>query len=183
MNTNILRKLSRFFDWVLTGAAYLSGLIVVFLMLSISYEVLMRYCFARPTTWVIDFSGYAQYVSVLLGMAWVLKIDSHTRMDIVLNKLSPKTQNILNVITSLVSLATCAIFFWKGLSATWGAYQRGDFLYHEVEVPLAPLLVFIPLCFLLLSIQCGRDINKHLQALKSLNNVRRAPESTDMEMQ
>jgi C4-dicarboxylate transporter DctQ subunit len=157
--------LSKIFDRIITWVAYVSGWIIIIMMLSISYEVVMRYFFRAPTAWVVDFSGYMQYVLVLLGTPWVLKIGSHTRLDILLNKFSGRIQTILNIITSSIALLACAIFFWKGFEATWGAYQRGDFLYREVEVPLALLFVFIPVAFLLLCIQFGREVYKHWRGL------------------
>jgi C4-dicarboxylate transporter DctQ subunit len=158
-------KLSRIFDNVLTVAAYSSGFIIILMMLSISYEVVMRYFFTAPTTWAIDFSGYMQHALILLGAAWVLKNNGHTRIDIVLNRFQGKKRSILNLFTFSISLVACAIFFWKGLEATWGAYQRGDFLYREVEIPSAPLLAFFPLGFLMLCIQFAREIYKQLRAL------------------
>ncbi len=157
---------SKIFDKVVTGAAYLSGWIIIFMMLAISYEVVMRYFFKAPTAWVADFSGYMQYATVLLGAAWVLKIGSHTRIDILLNKLPPRIQTILNLVTSTIAMVACTIFGWKGFQATWGAYQRGDFLYREVEVPLALLFAFIPISFLLLCIQFVREIGNHWRTLR-----------------
>jgi TRAP-type C4-dicarboxylate transport system permease small subunit len=159
-------RASKIFDNVITRAAYLSGYIIIFMMFSISYEVTMRYFFIKPTGWVMDFSGYMQYVCVLLGSAWVLKIGSHTRMDILLNRFRPWVQTLLNLITSSIALVACAIFGWKGFEATWDAYQSGEFLYREVEVPLSILFAFIPFTFLLLCIQFGRQIYKQWQTLR-----------------
>ncbi len=158
-------KLSRIFDNVLTVAAYASGFIIIIMMLSISYEVVMRYFFTAPTTWAIDFSGYMQYALILLGAAWVLKKNGHTKIDIILERFQGKKRSILNLFTSAISFVACALFFWKGLEATWGAYLRGDFLYREVEIPSAPLLAFFPLGFLMLCIQFAREIYKQFRAL------------------
>ncbi len=160
------KRLSKGFDKILTGTAYISGIIIVILMLSMSYEVVMRYFFKEPTKWAVDFAGYMQYACVLLGSAWVLKIGSHTRIDVLTNRFQPRTQTILNIVTSSISLLACIAFLWKGFEATWDAYQSGDFLYREVEVPLSILYAFIPFAFLLICIQFGREIHKHWHNLK-----------------
>ena len=162
----VVKRFSKGFDKMLTVTAYLSGIIIIVLMLSMSYEVVMRYFFKEPTKWAVDFAGYMQYACVLLGSAWVLKISSHTRIDVLINRLRPRLQTLLNMITSLISLLACSIFCWKGFEATWSAYQRGDFLYREVEVPLSILYVFIPFAFFLLCIQFGREIYRHWQTFK-----------------
>jgi TRAP-type C4-dicarboxylate transport system permease small subunit len=159
------RRLSKGFDRILTVTAYTSGIIIVVLMLSMCYEVVMRYFFNAPTKWAADFSGYMQYVLVLLGAAWVLKIDAHTRIDTLLVFFSPRTRTIINIVTSSIALVACALFLWKGVEATWDAYQRGDFLYREVELPLAPLYAVIPFAFLLVCIEFGRKVYGYWHSL------------------
>jgi len=164
-SSNFMGRLTKIFDYVLNVTAYFSGSLIIILMLSISYEVVMRYFFNSPTSWVIDFSGYMQYAIVMLGAAWVLKRNGHTKIDLLSAQLKGKKQTILNALTSSIGLLTCAIFFWEGLTATWQAYQRHEFLYREIEIPVAPLFVIFPISFLLLCIQFAREIYHHLRAL------------------
>jgi TRAP-type C4-dicarboxylate transport system permease small subunit len=159
------RRLSKGFDKILMVTAYMSGIIIVVLMLSMCYEVVMRYFFNAPTKWAADFSGYMQYVLVLLGAAWVLKIDAHTKIDTLLLFFSPRTRTIINIVTSSIALVACALFLWKGVDATWDAYQRGDFLYREVELPLAPFYAVIPFAFLLVCIEFGRKVYDYWHSL------------------
>ena len=159
--------LSKAFDRILTVTGYASGTIIVIMMLSMSYEVMMRYFFLKPTPWAADFSGYMQYAIVLLGAAYVLKIDAHTKIDTILMRFPSKTRTVINIVTSLLAMVTCALFFWKGMEATWSAYIRGDFLYREVEIPIAPLYAFIPFAFLLLFIQFGRRVYSFWHSLSA----------------
>jgi len=162
---NFMGRLTKIFDYVLNVTAYFSGSLIIILMLSIVYEVVMRYFFNNPTSWVIDFSGYMQYALVMLGAAWVLKRNGHTKIDLLSAQLGGKKQTILNAITSSIGLLTCSVFFWEGLKATWEAYQRHEFLYREIEVPVAPLFVIFPISFFLLCIQFAREIYNHLRSL------------------
>jgi len=164
-SSNFMERLTKIFDYTLKVTAYFSGCLIIILMLSIVYEVVMRYFFNNPTSWVIDFSGYMQYVLVMLGAAWVLKRNGHTKIDLLSAQLGGKKQTILNAITSSIGFLTCSVFFWEGLTATWEAYQRHEFLYREVEIPVAPLFVVFPISFFLLCIQFAREIYNHLRAL------------------
>jgi C4-dicarboxylate transporter DctQ subunit len=161
------RRLSRVFDRILVGTGYTSGVIVVIMMLSMSFDVVMRYFFKMPTRWVGDFAGYMQYVQVLIGAAWVLMIRGHTRIDILVTRFSPRTQKILSLATSCIALVACALFVWVGIQATWTAYQDNEFLYRDIEVPLAPLYALIPFSFILLCIQFGREIYNGWRSLKT----------------
>jgi C4-dicarboxylate transporter DctQ subunit len=131
---------------------------MLFLMVSFSYEVVMRYFFVSPTKWVLDFGGYIQYTITLLGAAWVLQIDGHPTIDLIVENASPRKQVVSRIITLSIALLACLLFGWEGLRATIFAYQRGDFLFRQVEVPLAPLYGLIPFSFALLSIELGRKI-------------------------
>jgi len=164
-SSNFMGRLTKIFDYTLKGTAYFSGGLIIILMLSISYEVVMRYFFNSPTSWAIDFSGYMQYAIVMLGAAWVLKRNGHTKIDLLSAQLKGKKQTILNAITSSIGLLTCTVFFWEGLTATWQAYQRHEFLYREIEIPVAPLFVIFPISFLLLCIQFAREIYNYLRAI------------------
>jgi TRAP-type C4-dicarboxylate transport system permease small subunit len=159
------RGLCKGFDRTLKATAYMSGIIIVLLMLSMCYEIVMRYFFNAPTKWAADFSGYMQYVLVLLGAAWVLQINGHTKIDTLVLFFSPRTRTIIDIVTSSIALAACALFLWKGVEATWDAYQRGDFLYREVELPLAPLYGVIPLAFLLVCIEFVRKVYGYWHSL------------------
>ncbi len=166
MASRRLRWLSMVFDKVLLLTCYVAGGILIIMMLCITYEVVMRYFFNAPTTWVTDFAGYMQYVLILLGGAWVLKIDGHPRIDIIVSRTSSKTNAIVRIATSSLAAIACCIFFWKGLEAALNASRRGDFLYRTVEVPLAPLYAVIPLSFLLIFIEFVRQIHDRWRSLK-----------------
>jgi len=160
-------RLSRIFDQLLLGTGYASGVIIVLLMLAMCYEVVLRYFFDAPTTWAGDFSGYMQYVLVLVGAAWVLKMRGHTRIDILVTRFSPRTQQVLGLVTSCVAFVACGLFIWVGVQATLIAYQGHEFLYRDIEVPLYPLYAVIPFSFILLCIQFGRMVYNGWRSLRT----------------
>jgi TRAP-type C4-dicarboxylate transport system permease small subunit len=158
---------SRTFDRILSATAYASGVIIVLMMVSMSFDVVMRYFFNMPTRWAGDFSGYMQFVMVLLGAAWVLSVRGHTRIDILATHFPPKMQKVMNIATSIIGLLGCALFVYVGVMATSTAFIDNEFLYRDIEVPLWPLYAVIPLCFTLLSIQFGRMIYRGFRSLKT----------------
>jgi C4-dicarboxylate transporter DctQ subunit len=160
------KRLSKIFDGILTGTAYVGGVLIILMMLSMSDHIVMRYFFRQPTGWASDFTGYMQYAIVLIGAAWLLKIDGHTKIDTLLLRFSPKIRAIIGIITSSIALVVCSIFLWKGVEATWDAYVRGDLLYRTVELPLAPLYAVIPFGFLLVCIELGRKVYNQWRYLR-----------------
>jgi C4-dicarboxylate transporter, DctQ subunit len=157
---------SRVFDRILVATGYASGAIIVLMMVSMSFDVVMRYFFDMPTRWAGDFSGYMQYVLVLLGAAWVLSVRGHTRIDILATRFSVRIQKALGIATSCVGLIGCALFVYVGVRATVTAITGNEFLYRDIEVPLWPLYAFVPFGFTLLFIQFGRMIYRGYRSMK-----------------
>lgn len=133
-------------------AAALLGMVMVF----VSVSVLSRYFFDNPMAWVIETSEYALLYSTLLGSAWLLRRDGHTKVDIVLNLVSPRRRALMNTYTSVLGFAACLALLYYSSLTTYSNYERGLMLVKIFQVPkFVPLLV-IPLGSLLLTIQFAR---------------------------
>jgi TRAP-type C4-dicarboxylate transport system permease small subunit len=145
--------LARLFERVLITLACVAAGIVIYIVLTIDYEVVMRYFFRRPTTWVIDFTEYALLYIVFLASAWVLRDEGHVRIDLLLVVLSPKAQRLLNTITSVIAATACCLLFWFSLSVTWGAFMGGEILWKATIVPKWPIYIIMPIGSFLLIVQ------------------------------
>ena len=156
------RIILRLFDLFLGLMAYLSGIILVFVMLSVCGDVVLRYFFNRPSSWVIEVSQYLLVYITFLGTAWVLKEDGHIIVDVVTVRLSPQTQAFLGIITSLMGAFVCLIIFWFGGVETLDHFQRGVRSPSILEFPKAPVIGIIPFGSLLLGLQFIRRTAKFI---------------------
>jgi len=145
--------LERLFERVLRALACAAAGIVVYTVLTVDYEVVMRYFFQRPTTWVIDFTEYALLYVVFLASAWVLREEGHVNINILLVLLSPRVRRLLNAVTSVIASAACCLLFWFSLWVTWDAFVRGEVLWKSTIVPKWPVYVIMPIGSLLLTVQ------------------------------
>jgi len=149
----IVKKMGMVYDRIIDAAVLLAGIMVVFLMLSVSLEVALRYFWGRPTSWVGEIAGYILLYIPFLVAAWVLKRDGHVKMDLLLERLDPKTQCLLNVITSVTSAAICLVLTWFGLRSSLYFYNLN---YKTPTVLMLPKALIIGIIFVgcfLLSIQ------------------------------
>jgi len=153
-----LKKLSSIFDWIIDGMAFLAGLLLLFMIFSICYEVLMRYFLIRPSSWAVEITEYILLYITFLGAPWLLKQKGHVKVDVVLNMLNIRTQRILNLFTSLLGAIICLVLFWFGLLATVDHYVRKIPVIKSLEVPKFILLVVIPFGSLLLCLQFIRQV-------------------------
>ena len=164
----ILNSLMQVYDRLLTITGYLAGLIIFLMMLIISYDVILRYFFNRPTMWVSDISTLGIPFVTLLAAAWALRKESHIKIDIVVQRISPRRSALLQIVNSIIALLACIVFFWQGLEVLFEAYQWDEQLFRNLVIPKVYLLWVFPFGALLLCIQMVRRIFHFYSEFKKL---------------
>lgn len=119
--------------------------VVPFIMLAITYEVLARHFFNAVPLWVNDITGYLQLAVTMLGGAFVMAREGHTRVDIVVEHTSRGIQRRLSWINAVLVLLVCLVLVAASAFTVWDAYQRKLTWIGIVDVPkwviLSPILV------------------------------------------
>jgi TRAP-type C4-dicarboxylate transport system permease small subunit len=172
-----LRRLERAFDAAIGTMAFLCGIILVFLMLSVCYDVIMRYVFNRPTSWVIEIAEYLLVYMTFLGAAWVLKQEGHVRVDALTMMLSHKAQAATGIISSVIGILVCLIIVWFGSIETWDTLERGVRNPSMLEFPKAPILAIIPVGSFFFMVQFIRRTFGFIKEFRHLANESKRSES------
>lgn len=152
-----------FLDRIITGAGFLGGLLIVLTALCVSYEVVRRYFFNSPTTWVLEISIYVILASNFLSFAYVLRENAHVKVDFLTNHLAPRTALILEVFTSLLSLLYCGVMAYEGGILTRDSLMRWEVSPTILNVPIFIPQIFIPLGAILLVYQLCQILRKLLR--------------------
>ena len=150
---NFLVKIGRILDRIMEIFAFLAGLILAFILLSVCLEVFMRYFLNRPLQWVVELTEYALLYITFLGAAWLLKRGGHINVDIFLSLLSSRTRAGLKIFSSLIGIIVSFCLVWYGFAVSWEHFQDGIYNITLLEFPKAPLLAIIPIGSLLLLAQ------------------------------
>lgn len=124
---------------------YVSGLGILLMGLMLFYEVVCRYFFRSPTIWAQEMSIYLFMWTMLAGGAYTLQQGKHVRIDLIIEHLSKRTQQILEMITSVAGMLFCAVI-------TWQAYEmiKSSIGYNKVSATLLRIPMWIPQMALLL---------------------------------
>ena len=109
----MLRRLNASYDRLIEALALLAALSIGCMCVWVTYEVVMRYLFTRPTIWAVDLSEYTLLWSTFLAAPWVLKREGHVTIDLLVNALGPTSRQRLGIVVSLIGAAICAIFAWS----------------------------------------------------------------------
>ncbi|MBA7707404.1 hypothetical protein ES703_116276 [subsurface metagenome] len=160
----LVRKLTINFDRTINAMTFLAGILLIFMMLSVSVAVASRYFLGCPIGWVLESSQYILLYITFLVAAWVLRGEGHVKMDIILNRLNPRAQSLINTITSAISVIVCFILTWFGVKVTWHFYQVGYFTTTLLELPKFIFIAVIAAGSFLLFIQFVRRTYGYLRS-------------------
>ncbi len=139
-----ISKLGRVFDFAIDKMARLGDVILIFLMLSVCADVILRYFFNRPQAWIVEISEYLLLYITFLGAAEVLKNEGHVIVDILVARATPRTRATLGIISSVIGTFVCLVIFWFGTVETLDIFKRGVPNPSVLEFPKAPLVAIIP---------------------------------------
>ena len=123
------------FDRILEWMAVIAAATLAAVTLSVVYEVVMRYAFGKPTSWVIDFSEYALLACLFFSTAWVLSRDAHIKIDIFLMLFPPQVVRVLALMASVIGAFSSAVFLCVAAIVVWEAYRDSEVIWRSVIVP------------------------------------------------
>ncbi len=106
------------------------GWLIILMTFGMSYEVMVRYLFNRPTPWALDISFIMYGTLFMMGGAYTLSRGGHVRGDFLYRLWSDRTQ-------AKVDLTLYFLFFFPGILALifsgW-KYASRSWGYAEVSV-------------------------------------------------
>jgi TRAP-type mannitol/chloroaromatic compound transport system permease small subunit len=157
-----VRIIDKFTDTTGTWVAWLN----VPLVLAVSYEVVARYFFHRPTIWVFDVTYMLYGTIFMLGAAYALEKGAHIRTDFFFESWSVRTQGTIDSIAYLaLFFPSLILFFVVSADEGWYAFTINE---TSEQTPWRPILwpfkMVVPLTCLLLMIQGVSEVIKSLHA-------------------
>lgn len=136
-----MRVFVRLNDWL----AQASAILIALMMLTVVYDVVARLVFRAPTLWVIDVNEYLLVYVTFIPAAWILLRDGHVKVELVVQRLGPRGQHVMGLISNFIGLVYCVILTWQGWLVTWQAYVNGYRFSTALAAPQWPIYAIIPL--------------------------------------
>jgi len=140
------------------GAAFISGILVVLIMLMTVYEVIGRYAFNSPTSWSIELSGYLFLISIFFAAAYTLEKKGHVKVDVIVDQVPVKIRHVVFIITAILAIIFCALLLWQTAKLTFDAYDLDWISNTPLKLTLFPIYLAMPVGCVLLFIQSISDL-------------------------
>lgn len=136
-----LKYIDKTNEWAGKIAAYL----VLYIMLTLTYEVIARYIFNAPTIWVYELNAYAFCFYTALAGGYVMLHNAHVNVEIIYEKFSPKRKALINVLTSVCFFSVIIILIWKSGYAAWESWEAREESFSLLASPIYPSKMIVPI--------------------------------------
>lgn len=125
--------------------ATISGLILLFVSMSIFVDIILRYFFHKPTIWITETSTYLFLYIIFFVTSYALQEEHHIKATFFYDFLSDKAKRIVGLTTSVFSIAFIFVMLWQTTRMTWHAIEGNWTSPTVLNVPFAyvyPAMVF-----------------------------------------
>jgi len=148
-----MRGIIRIIDGISVWTGKVLSLLFLFVVFVIIYEVIMRYCFSRPTLWAYETMTMSCAFTYVLGAAWVLKERKHVHVEVVWERLSPRKRAILDSFTFLFFLLYMGMLLWAASKYAWESYLLRETMASTWAPPVYPLKIALAVGVAMLILQ------------------------------
>lgn len=138
--------LGKIFDRTNNIFVLLATICVVFMIISITIDVIGRFFFNSPLLWESEINENMILFMTFFAAAWVLKNDGHVNVELVTSRLRERPRNMLLLVNSIIGIIVCLLVTYYGIQLT---YKDAIFGMHK------PTVLRIPNVYILWSIPLG----------------------------
>ncbi len=143
-----LRIIDSINDWAGKSVSWL----FIPLALVMTYEVVARYLFNRPTIWAWDINVMISTLVIIFAGGYALLHGSHVKVDVLVTRLSPRQRAILDMITSFLFFLSVGALVWYGwhrglISIAAQEYRQSiwnpPMYWHRMCIPVAAFMLLL----------------------------------------
>ncbi|MCL1477103.1 MAG: TRAP transporter small permease [Marinobacter sp.] len=132
--------------------------VLIFMMLTICYDVVMRYVFVQPTSWSLEINSFLLVYLAVIGAGEAQRHDAHIRITFFTQRLPRLGRNLIRVLTGALGLLFCSIMVWRGSLMAHDAWEYSERVSSAFGTPMFYPYVLIPIGFGALGMQFLIDI-------------------------
>jgi TRAP-type C4-dicarboxylate transport system permease small subunit len=122
-----------------------SALVILFAMLFVGAEVLMRYVFNSPIPGHLEGSELLMPLIVFLALSYTQATHGHVGMDLLLDALAPGARRYATMATLLISIFVCAVLAYFSFKSTYQLWLYDDVTMSPPYFRTWPAAAAIPL--------------------------------------
>jgi TRAP-type mannitol/chloroaromatic compound transport system permease small subunit len=144
-----LRVIDSINEYVGRVIAYLGAAMMFF----VTFEVVMRYFFNKPTTWTFELNQSLLCIYVALAGGYTLLHQGHVNVEIVSQRFGTRTRATVNIFTSFLFFGFIFLLLLKTLEMAMDSVKLGERSESLIGFPLYPAKISIVIGVILVLLQ------------------------------
>jgi TRAP-type C4-dicarboxylate transport system permease small subunit len=144
-------------DWFIRVLRIAGGLALVGMMMLTVVDVILRRVFNSPIFGSVDIVGFMAVIVLACAMPYTHSQRGHVGVNLLVQRLSSRTQAAIDSITSLISLVLFAIITWQMWLYAQEFARKGE-VSMAIEIPKYPFVYFVSVCFGILTLAILIDV-------------------------
>ena len=143
----------RVLDGLTLVLAWIAAMLFVAAGAMLTYEVLARYYFIRPTIWAAELSQMCLIWGCLIAMPWLLSARRHIAVEAMVRLLPAGARRAVEAFAMIIVAAFSAVVTWKGWAIFLDSFERGRTTGSMLDLPSWAAELAVPVGFALLFVQ------------------------------
>ncbi|MEM7709691.1 MAG: TRAP transporter small permease subunit [Pseudomonadota bacterium] len=145
-------------DRLTAALGWLAAFLFVLAGAMLTWEVVARYFFVRPTIWAAELSQYRLIWGCMLAMASVLRRRRHIAVTAGLSLMGTDARRWADLAALAAVLAFSLVLLVYGFDIFWDSFVRGRTAGTMLDPPVWTLEIALPVGFALLAVQCMAEM-------------------------
>lgn len=153
-----MQTISRLYSAFLYAMAFVAGVMLVWLMVSVITSVLMRNLGFQPFAWLFTSAEYGLLYMTMLGAPWLVREKGHVHIELITSQLPERPREWLSRAVALACVLVCVILAWKGIELVVTNIERADYDVRAYYFPRWILTIAFPISFGLMAVEFMRFV-------------------------
>ena len=154
-----------FIQWIVNKMKIVGAVCLVGMTMLTCADVVGR-AFGHPIFGSVEIVGFMATLAVVMALPYTHQENGHIGVELVVRRLSEKTQTIIDIGTGVLSLALFAVVTWRMMVYARTMQESGE-VSMNLELPEHLIVYVAAFCFLVFTFNILHSIINHIRKLKA----------------
>jgi TRAP-type C4-dicarboxylate transport system permease small subunit len=165
-----MEKIDNIVSWMSDKLKIAGAFCLAAMMLITCVDVVGRF-FNTPILGAVEFVGFFATLTTAFALPYTHQMDAHIGVELLVNTLTQKTQQIINLITRVVSFFLFGIVTWRMAVYANTIHQSGE-VSMTLKLPEYIIMYIIAVCFLIFTLILMLDVIKLTGKIYKNHNIK-----------
>ncbi len=152
-----MQQLEKVVDFLVRVLRVIGGACLALMMLVTCLDVFLRAAFNRPISGSVDIVQFLAVIVLAAAMPYTHRQGGHVGVNLLVQRLQPRSQAIVDVITSSIALVLFAIVTWQMWLYASELWKKGE-VSMTIQIPVHPFTYAVSVCFGILCLTLLLDV-------------------------